>query len=113
MGTDPDPPMPAARRLEFGGEADYSEGGMNPRQLAYYRQAQSDWSVFRHFRPRSYPWWTAVRRVWGSLAGVCPFSFAPCHELHYLQMCTEKLAKAYYRADPDPRGSHAAFRRFM
>ena len=27
-----------------------------------------------------------------------PCSFAPCHELHYLQMCTEKLAKAYFPA---------------
>ena len=86
---------------------------MNARQLAFYRQARSDWSVFRHLHPSGSPWWTMARRVWCRLVGVRPFSFAPCHELHYLQMCTEKLAKAYYRTDPDPRSGHAAFRRFL
>ncbi len=44
------------------------------------------------------------------MAGLRPFSFAPCHELHYLQMCTEKLAKAYYAVPPR---THDAFRRFL
>ncbi len=83
---------------------------MNARQVAFYRQARSDWSIFRHFHPRGFRWWTAVRRAWCSVAGVWVFSFPHCHELHYLQMCTEKLAKAYYRVPP--RG-HAAFRRFL
>lgn len=38
-------------------------------------------------------------------------SFPVCHELHYLQMCTEKLAKAYYKTDL--RTGHAAFRQFL
>ena len=83
---------------------------MNARQAAFYRQARSDWSVFCHFHPRGCRWGTALRRVWCGMAGVRPFAFAPCHELHYLQMCTEKLAKAYYAAPP--RG-HDAFRRFL
>jgi len=52
----------------------------------------------------------AVRHAWCSVAGVWAFSFPSCHELHYLQMCSEKLAKAYYRVPP--RG-HAAFIRFL
>ena len=84
---------------------------MNPRQFAFYRQARSDWSVFRHFHPRGFRWWMMVRRVWCSIAGVGRFSFPVCHELHYLQMCTEKLAKAYYQTDL--RNGHAAFRPFL
>jgi hypothetical protein len=83
---------------------------MNACQLAFYRQARSDWSVFSHFHPLGRRWRTAVRRAWCNVVGVRAFSFPPCHELHYLQMCTEKLAKAYYGIPP--RG-HAAFRRFL
>lgn len=85
---------------------------MNARQVAFYRQARSDWSVFRHFHPGGSRWWMKARGMWCGVVGVRPFSFPPCHELHYLQMCTEKLAKAYY---PNPllRGGHAAFRRFL
>jgi hypothetical protein len=64
---------------------------MNPRQQAFFRQAQSDWFIFRLFRENL---------------------VAQCHELHYLQMCTEKLAKAYYQTVPS-RDGHAAFRRFL
>ena len=83
---------------------------MNARQVAFYRQAQSDWLVFRHFHPNGFRWQTTLRRLWCGVAGVRPFSFAPCHELHYLQMCTEKLAKAYYTVPPS---GHSAFRRFL
>lgn len=83
---------------------------MNARQVAFYRQARSDWSVFCHFHPLGSRWWATARRVWCGVVGVRPFSFAACHELHYLQMCTEKLAKAYYTVPP--RG-HDAFRRFL
>jgi hypothetical protein len=83
---------------------------MNARQVAFYRQARSDWSVFRHFHPDEPRWWTTMQGAWCGVVGVRPFSFAPCHELHYLQMCSEKLAKAYYTAPP--RG-HDAFRRFL
>ncbi|MBX3413445.1 MAG: hypothetical protein KF708_12215 [Pirellulales bacterium] len=37
-----------------------------------------------------------------------------CHELHYLQMATEKLAKAYFwKTNQSPMKSHSAFVRFM
>ena len=85
---------------------------MNMRQTAFYRQACSDWSVFRHFHPTTTGWRKKIQIWWCSLARVRPFSFPPCHELHYLQMCTEKLAKAYYPAAL-PRSSHASFRRFL
>ncbi len=84
---------------------------MNARQAAFYRQARSDWSVFCQFRPDGPRWWVAVRRAWCGMVGLRPFSFPVCHELHYLQMCTEKLSKAYYKTDL--RTAHAAFRRFL
>lgn len=38
----------------------------------------------------------------------------PCQQLHYLQMITEKLAKAYFwRNDEGPPRSHASFVRFL
>lgn len=38
----------------------------------------------------------------------------PCHQLHYLQMATEKLAKAYFwRSGTPPPRSHARFVDFM
>ena len=85
---------------------------MNARQVAFYRQARSDWSVFQHFHPPGSHWGTNVRRFWCGMVGVWPFSFPVCHELHYLQMCTEKLAKAYFPAIL-PRSGHAAFRALL
>lgn len=39
---------------------------------------------------------------------------APCHQLHYLQMVTEKLGKAYYwRLRKPPPKSHVSFVRFL
>jgi hypothetical protein len=39
---------------------------------------------------------------------------AACHQLHYLQMVTEKLGKAYFwRAGHPPRTTHASFVRFL
>jgi hypothetical protein len=84
---------------------------MNPRQAAFYRQARSDWSVFQHLHAGPSWWWVKTQQVWCRVVGVRPFSFPVCHELHYLQMCTEKLAKAYYRTDLGT--GHAAFRRFL
>ena len=84
---------------------------MNARQTAFYRQARSDWSVFRHFHPDPPRWWVYLQQSWCRLVGVRPISFPLCHELHYLQMCTEKLSKAYYKTDL--RTGHAAFRRFL
>ena len=39
---------------------------------------------------------------------------AACHQLHYLQMVTEKLGKAYFWLTGNPpRKSHASFVRFL
>ncbi len=39
---------------------------------------------------------------------------APCHQLHYLQMVTEKLGKAYFwRTGSPPPVSHVSFVRFL
>jgi hypothetical protein len=38
----------------------------------------------------------------------------PCHQLHYLQMVTEKLGKAYFwRKGQPPKKSHASFVKFL
>ncbi|HMA94268.1 MAG TPA: hypothetical protein VKP30_16365 [Polyangiaceae bacterium] len=47
--------------------------------LAFIAQARSDWAVYRHLSEQR--------------------QFAPCHMLHYLQMATAKLAKAYRLRD--------------
>ena len=67
---------------------------MNPQQHAFYRQALSDWETFRYLRHRG-------KRI-------------ECHELHYLQMATEKLAKAYlWGTKTPPRQVHASFIQFL
>lgn len=84
---------------------------MNNRQIAFYKQAKSDWEVFVHFHPlASYPL-TIIRKVSSRIIGVPLYEFPKCQELHYLQMATEKLAKAYYKSPM--RNTHDAFRRFM
>ena len=65
---------------------------------AYYRQARSDWRLFEELRVRK-----DVERA---------------HALHYLQMATEKLAKAYRFRDTrtkeeDLLSSHVGFERFL
>ena len=47
---------------------------MNPYQRVWWQQVQSDYSVLLLLRREG---------------------AAPCRQLHYLQMVTEKLAKAY------------------
>ena len=67
---------------------------MNGYQRLWWQQAQSDHAVLVLLRQRS---------------------AAPCHQLHYLQMVTEKLAKAYiWRSGnkPPPR-SHIGFAAFL
>ena len=66
---------------------------MNSFQEVWWQQAKSDHEVFLLIRGQ----------------GV-----AQCHLLHYLQMVTEKLAKAYFwrSASPPPR-SHAGFVQFL
>jgi hypothetical protein len=64
---------------------------MNASQQHYYAQVVSDLGAF------------------DALSGE-----SPCHRLHYLQMLTEKLAKAYLfgRADPVTK-QHTGFERFI
>lgn len=66
---------------------------MNAYQELWWQQAKSDHNVF-----------VLLRRQ-----GV-----APCHSLHYLQMVTEKIAKAYlWRSGSPPPRSHAGFVQFL
>ncbi len=62
-------------------------------QSLWWRQAQSDHDVFVHLRRTG--------------AG-------ECHRLHYLQMATEKLSKAYlWRSGHAPPKSHTGLVRFL
>lgn len=62
---------------------------------AFLNQARSDYTVFRKMSKESYP---------------------ICHQLHYLQMATEKLAKGFLSKPSEnrpPRKTHYAFVRFL
>ena len=64
---------------------------MNEQQRLYLVQARSEWGVF-HLLKRQ----------------------AVCHRLHYLQMVTEKLGKAFFWKGPGAENlGHAAFSRFV
>ena len=66
---------------------------MNDAQELWWRQARSDHAVF-----------VQLRRAGGH----------ECHLLHYLQMATEKLSKAYlWRSRHAPPRSHTGFVRFL
>jgi hypothetical protein len=66
---------------------------MNEFQELWLRQAESDYDVLRLLHER----------------GV-----APSHQIHYLQMVTEKIAKAYFwRSGMAPPRSHAGFVQFL
>jgi hypothetical protein len=66
---------------------------MTPYQELWWRQATSDHAVLLLLRSHT---------------------VAPCHQLHYLQMITEKLGKAYFwRTGQPPRKSHASFVWFL
>ena len=66
---------------------------MNNEQQLWWRQAQSDHAMFLQLRR----------------AGA-----DECHLLHYLQMATEKLSKAYlWRSGHAPRRSHVGLVRFL
>jgi hypothetical protein len=62
----------------------------------FLAQAKSEWQVYEHLKRTSFP---------------------ECHALHYLQMATEKLAKAYLLAGRSTiesvRLTHRAFLRFL
>ena len=63
---------------------------------AFILQARSDWQLYEHLKRSNFP---------------------DCHALHYLQMATEKLAKAYvlvYAKDVDSvTSSHRALTGFL
>jgi hypothetical protein len=66
---------------------------MNDAQRLWWQQAQSDRVLF-----------LKLRRVGAH----------ECHLLHYLQMATEKLSKAYlWRSRKVPPKSHTGFMRFL
>src|SRR5436190_10987546 len=66
---------------------------MNQAQRLWVQQARSDLAVFRELRR------TGVHE---------------CHLLHYLQMATEKLSKAYlWRSGKAPPRSHTGLIRFL
>ena len=66
---------------------------MNSRQKLWWQQAKSDHDVFELVRREGMP---------------------ECHSLHYLQMATEKVAKAYFwRSGNPPPKSHAGFVQFL
>ena len=59
-------------------------------------------------------WWEQARSDHQILVVLRRRGDAPCHQLHYLQMVTEKLAKAYFwRSGTPPRKIHAGFGLFM
>lgn len=62
---------------------------------AYFTQAQNDYGVFREFKKRA--------------------DVAMCQKLHYLQMATEKLAKAFLSppSGERPPRVHKALARFL
>ncbi len=66
---------------------------MNSYQELWWQQAKSDYDAF------------LLLREWG---------VAQCHTLHYLQMATEKIAKAYFwRSGRPPSRTHAGLRQFL
>src|SRR5258708_6753972 len=68
------------------------ERQMNQAQRLWWQQAQSDLQLLNQFSG----------------------SVHQCHRLHYLQMATEKLSKAYlWRSGKSPPRSHVGFVRFL
>lgn len=66
---------------------------MNAPQELWWEQARSDYEA-----------WQILRKA----------GCHPCHELHYLQMITEKVAKAYlWKVGKAPPKSHRAFVNFL
>ena len=59
-------------------------------------------------------WWEQARSDHSVLLLLRRQGGAPCHQLHYLQMVTEKLGKAYFwRSNQPPPTSHISFVRFL
>ena len=78
---------------------------MNTRQQAFFRQALSDWDMYRGLAgahasmgDKALAW---LRRKLRLRPSPRDWQAKPvCHRLHYLQMATEKLAKAYFTTLP-------------
>ncbi len=59
-------------------------------------------------------WWQQARSDHGVLGLLRRHGAAPCHQLHYLQMVTEKLGKAsFWRRGKPPDKNHAFFVEFL
>jgi len=59
-------------------------------------------------------WWEQTRADHEVLGLLRRMDAAPCHQLHYLQMVTEKLGKAYFwRVGRPPPTTHTSFVRFL
>ncbi len=59
-------------------------------------------------------WWKQAKSDHDTFGLLLKLGIAPCHSLHYLQMATEKLAKAYFwRSGTAPRRSHVGFVPFL
>src|SRR5215208_5917868 len=59
-------------------------------------------------------WWTQAKSDHGVFVMLRKQGVHECHLLHYLQMATEKLAKAYlWRSGVAPPPSHVGFPRFL
>lgn len=59
-------------------------------------------------------WWDQVQSDYRAFELLQKHGAGECHLLHYLQMVTEKLAKAYYwRSGQEPKLSHKGFVRFF
>lgn len=59
-------------------------------------------------------WWQQVQSDYDILLLLRKQDALPCQQLHYLQMVTEKLGKAYFwRSNTSPPKSHAGFVKFL
>lgn len=59
-------------------------------------------------------WWRQAKSEYGAFSLLRGRGVAPCHSLHFLQMVTEKIAKAYFwRTGSPPPRSHAGFVQFL
>ena len=59
-------------------------------------------------------WWQQARADHEAFVLIRGQGIAQCHSLHYLQMVTEKIAKAYFwRTGSPPSRSHAGFVQFL
>jgi len=59
-------------------------------------------------------WWQQAKSDHEAFALIRGQGIAQCHSLHYLQMVTEKLVKAYFwRSGSPPPRSHAGFVQFL